>query len=77
MIAGCADLRAQSLGLQRSIFQVKVLRDDAGVPGAAGGGDQAGHQVRKNSRQNHNLPPLPSGESEEPGDLLQVGRNRR
>ena len=54
---------------------MKIFRDDAGVPGAAGGGDQAGDQIGKDAGQNHDLPALPLGEMEELGDFFQVRGN--
>ncbi len=54
-------------------FEVEVLSDDAGVPRAAGGGDQAGDEVGEDAGKDDGLPALDCAEAEEGGDLAQVG----
>lgn len=53
-------------------FEAEVFGDDAGVPGTAGGGDQAGDEERENAGKNDRAPALPGAEVKEAGDFFEV-----
>ena len=54
---------------------MKIFRDDAGVPGAARCGHQAGDEIRKNSRQEEITPAIPRAEAVDLRGLLEVRGN--
>src|SRR5437879_11646505 len=69
-VAGAADGAAEAGGRNDSALEMKIFRDDAGVPGAARCGHQAGDQVRKNSRQDEITPAIPRTEAVDLRDFL-------
>src|SRR5208283_1503975 len=54
---------------------MKALRDDAGVPCSAGGGDQSGDQVGKDSGQKQGAPALEAAQAEHTAHFFKVRRN--
>ena len=75
-LGGLGDERAEAGRDQRPPAVADVLGDDARVPRAAGGGDEAGHQVREDRRQVERAPPAPAAEAVGVGRLAQVLRHR-
>src|SRR5208337_2055568 len=74
-IGGRGNHGADAHGRIGPAFEVEILGDDAGVPGAAGGGNHAGNKKRKDPRQNQFSPTLPAPDAENAGGFLQVGGN--
>ena len=56
--------------------EFEIFGDDAGVPRAAGGGDEAGDQIRKNRRQEQLAPALHAAQVEYVADFLEIRGDR-
>jgi hypothetical protein len=68
------DYGTQSSRRESLAIQVKVLGQDARIPGAPRSSHKTGDQVGKDSRQNQLSPSFPSAELEDAADFLQVSR---
>src|SRR6267143_693798 len=74
-VAGAADGAAEAGGRNDAALEMKIFRDDAGVPGAARCGHQAGDEIRKNSRQDEITPAIPRTEAVDLRGFLEVRGN--
>src|SRR5229473_2320661 len=74
-VAGAADGAAESRGRNDSALEMKIFRDDAGVPGAARSGHHAGDEIRKNAGQDEKTPAIPGAETIDLRGFLKVGGN--
>src|SRR6266513_1801874 len=57
-VAGAADGAAEAGGRNDSALEMKIFRDDAGVPRAARRGHHAGEEIRKNRGQDEVTPAI-------------------
>src|SRR5258708_3308736 len=77
-VVGClADDCAQSDGRKDLAFQMKIFRNNAGVPRTAGCGHESGDQIRKDRRQDQFAPAFVPAQAADLADFFQVGGNRR
>src|SRR6202043_992195 len=74
-VAGAADGAPEAGGRNNSSLEMKIFRDDAGVPRAAGGGHHAGDEVRENARQDEVAPAVPGAETVDLRGFLEVRGN--
>src|SRR5229473_4417489 len=74
-VAGAADGAAESRGRNDSALEMKIFRDDAGVPGAARSGHHAGDEIRKNAGQDEVAPAIPGAEAVDLRGFLEVRGN--
>src|SRR6266852_9240102 len=74
-VAGAADGAAESRGRNDSALEMKIFRDDAGVPSAARCGHHAGDEIRKNRGQDEVAPAIPGAEAVDLRGFLEVRGN--
>src|SRR6266851_3832033 len=74
-VAGAADGAAESGGRNDSALEMKIFRDDAGVPGAARSGHHSSDEVRKNAGQDEVAPAIPGAEAVDLRSFLEVRGN--
>ena len=72
-VCGGLDLCSEADGLKGAIGEFAVFGEDAGVPGAAAGGDHAGDEVGEDAGEDECGPALVAGEFVEAGGFLEVG----
>src|SRR5216684_2123950 len=74
-VAGAADGAAESRGRNDSALEMKIFRDDAGVPGAARSGHHSSDEIRKNAGQDEVAPAIPGAEAVNLRSFLEVRGN--
>src|SRR5216684_4477267 len=74
-IAGAADGAAKTRRRNNPSLEMKIFRDDAGVPRSARCRHQARYEIRKYSRQDQVTPAIPGAEAVDLRRFLEVGRN--
>src|SRR5712664_1746097 len=71
-VAGAADGAAEAGGRNDSALEMKIFRDDAGVPGAARSGHHSGDEIGKNAGQDEVTPAVPGAEAVNLRGFLEV-----
>src|SRR5467141_3861427 len=74
-VAGATDGAAEAGGRNDSALEMKIFRDDAGVPSAARCGHHAGDEIRKNRGQDEVAPAIPGAEAVDFRGFLEVRGN--
>src|SRR5467141_4407388 len=74
-VAGAADGVAESGSRNNPALEVKIFRDDAGVPRATRGRHQPGDEIGKDTGQDKAAPAIPRAEMKNVSDFFQVRGN--
>src|SRR6202158_2828647 len=76
-VAGAGDGASAPGSRNDSALEMKIFRNDAGVPSAAGCRHHAGDEIRENARQDEVAPAIPGAEAVDLRSFLEVRGNGR